>query len=394
VGHRFVRLGAPLRLLWGGLAFALALLAVFQAPTYLLWQLAIVATEWGHALALAALAALFPGWRRSRAGVLGGALGLGAALLALTPLARALGPARALPARLEVAFGVPPSPLGRPAPLVAAELVSGIPLPRLAPRSLVYGDAGGSPLRLDFYPAQGAAPAPVVVVIHGGSWQSGDSAQLAPLNRYLAARGYAVAALNYRLAPRWPFPAARDDVIAAIAFLKGRAAELGLDPGRLALLGRSAGGQLALLTAYAAGDPAIRGVVSLYAPADMVYGYENPSNPLVIDSRGVLEAYLGGAPATAAATYAAASPIGFVGPSTPPTLLIHGARDELVTFAQSERLAARLAAAGRPHLLLGLPWATHGADFNLSGPFGQLSTYAIEHFLASVMAPAPRSPRP
>jgi acetyl esterase/lipase len=382
-----------LRLVWGGLTFALALLTVFQAPTYLLWQAAIVATEWGHALALAALAPLWPGWRRSRAGVVGGALGLGAALLALTPLARALGPARALPARLEAAFGAPPRPLARPAPLIAAELVRGVPLPDVAPRTLVYSATPAGPLSLDLYPAQRAAAAPVVVVVHGGSWQGGDSRQLAPLNRYLAARGYAVAAINYRLAPRWPFPAARDDLLAAIAFLKRRAGELGLDPARFVLIGRSAGGQLALLTAYTAGDPAIRGAVSLYGPADMVYGYENPASPLVLDSRGVLEAYLGGTPATAPAAYAAASPIGFVTAATPPTLLIHGARDELVKFAQSERLAARLAEAGRPHLLLALPWATHGADFNLSGPFGQISTYAIEHFLAAVTAPAPRSAR-
>jgi acetyl esterase/lipase len=380
--------GGWARLTWGGLTFAVALLAVFQAPAYLLWQVAVVATEWGHALAAAALAALWPGWRRTRAGVVGGALGLGAAALALSPLVRSLGPARALPARLEAAFGPPAGPLGRPAPIVPAELVTGVPLPPAAPRSLVYGEAGGRELRLDLYPALGASgPAPVVVVIHGGSWQSGDSTQLAPLNRYLAGRGYAVAAINYRLAPQWPFPAARDDVLAALAFLKAQAPALGLDAGRIALLGRSAGAQLALLVAYTAGDPAIRGAISLYGPTDMVYGYENPANPLVIDSRAVLEAYLGGTPASAAAAYRAASPLAFVGPATPPTLLIHGGRDELVRLRNSERLAEALAGAGRPHLLVALPWATHGADFNLSGPFGQLSTYAVEHFLGAVMAP-------
>ncbi|HMQ34275.1 MAG TPA: alpha/beta hydrolase [Chloroflexaceae bacterium] len=377
--------GAAARLGWGALSLALALLAVFRAPTYLLWQVAVLVTEWGHALALLALAPLLPGWRRTAPGRLGAALGVGAALLALSPLARAVGPARALPERLEAAFGLAPAPLGRPAPLVARDVLRGVPLPALAPERLFYAGGAGQELGLDYYRPSGASgPAPLVVVIHGGSWQSGDSAQLAPLNRYLAGRGYAVAAISYRLAPAWPFPAARDDVLAAVAFLKGRAAALGLDPARIVLLGRSAGGQLALLAAYSAGDPAILGAVSFYGPTDMVYGYENPSNPLVIDSRGVLEAYLDGTPATAPAAYAAASPIAFVGPAAPPTLLVHGGRDELVTPRQSERLAARLEEAGRPHLLLALPWATHGADFNLSGPFGQLSTYAVEHFLAAV----------
>lgn len=116
----------------------------------------------------------------------------------------------------------------------------------------------------------------------------------------------------------------------------------------------------------------------------MPYGYANPANPAVIDSRGVLDAYLGGSPAEAPAAYRTASPITFVGPVTPPTLVIHGGRDELVSVVQSERLAARLARTKTPHPLLRLPWATHGCHFNFSEPCGQLSTDAIERFLAAV----------
>jgi dipeptidyl aminopeptidase/acylaminoacyl peptidase len=83
--------------------------------------------------------------------------------------------------------------------------------------------------------------------------------------------------------------------------------------------------------------------------------------------------------------YDAASPLNFVARGTPPTLLLHGGRDELVFPAQSERLAVRLTQAGRPHLFLRLPWATHGCDVNFSGPCGQISTYAIERFLAAVL---------
>ena len=125
-------------------------------------------------------------------------------------------------------------------------------------------------------PATPAAPAPCIVVIHGGSWANGDSTQLPGLNSYLAARGYVVAAINYRLAPDHRFPAARDDLLAAIEYLKGHAQELGIDPRRFVLLGRSAGAQLALLVAYTAGDAAIRGVVGFYGPADLVYGYRTP----------------------------------------------------------------------------------------------------------------------
>ncbi len=172
---------------------------------------------------------------------------------------------------------------------------------------------------------------------------------------------------------------------AAIQFLKSNSPRLGVDATRIALIGRSAGGQLALLEAYTGRDPAIRGAVALYAPSDQVFGYENPSNPRVINSTLILEDYLAGNPRTKPEAYRTASPVNFVNGSTVPTLLVHGAKDELVWVRQSERLDAKLAAANRPHLFVRLPWATHGCDYNFNGPCGQLSTYAIEIFLGEVM---------
>jgi acetyl esterase/lipase len=249
----------------------------------------------------------------------------------------------------------------------------------------IYTTRGERAFQLDLYqPWDEHSLAPGVVVVHGGSWHHGDSGQIPALNSYLAARGYVVAAINYRLAPEHRFPAARDDVLAAIAYLKARAGDFGLDPNRLALLGRSAGGQLALLVAYTANDPAIRGVVSFYAPTDLRYGYAHPARVAVIDGIPLVESFLGGSPSTIPDIYDAASPITFA-KAAPPTLLIHGGRDELVSPIQSERLVARLQAAGRPHCYLRLPWATHGCDINFSGPSGQISTYAVERFLAAVM---------
>ena len=224
-----------------------------------------------------------------------------------------------------------------------------------------------------------------MIMINGGSWRGGTRHDLPALNRYLASRGYAVAAVSYRFAPKYPHPAASEDVHAAIQYVRTNAARLGIDSSRMALIGRSAGAQLALLAAYTASDPAIRGVVGFYAPSDQIFGYEHPSNPRVLNSTAVLEAFLAGDPRTAGEAYRTASPINFVGARTVPTLLIHGVKDELVSVEQSERLDRRLSAAGRPHLFLRLPWATHGCDYVFNGPCGQLSTYAIERFLSSVM---------
>jgi acetyl esterase/lipase len=386
----FRKILAIARLSFALLCLLVSLLAVFPAPTTRLWMLAIGVTEWGHVLALISLVPLLPGWRGSKIGRIAAVAGIAAAMLSLTPLLRSIPVAHKLPAQLNNAFGEAPLMAGvdsqtQSTPLSVRGLILGVSLPSVSKKSLVYVVRDSESLTLDLFQGSGEhAPTPCLIVIHGGSWQNGDSTELDPLNSYLAARGYTVASVNYRLGPEHPFPAALEDVRAAINYLKANAAVLGLDAGRFVLLGRSAGGQLALLSAYTAHDPSIRGVVSLYGPADLIYAYAHPANPMVFDSRGALEAYLGGNPDQARSQYDAASPINFVGADTPPTLLIHGGRDELVSPAQSERLAGVLESAGRQRLLLILPWATHGCDFNFSGPCGQISTFAVERFLARV----------
>jgi acetyl esterase/lipase len=417
--------GDYLRLIAGAVMASFAALTLVEAPFWPLLLLRIGLTELGYTLALPALA-LAIGAERSQAGRAARALGLLAGGLSLAPALQAALIARRLPAQLAAAFGArPPRELPgappRPAPLVAADLLRGVPTTPVRRRRLPYVIRDGRALYLDLYspattddrrpttderrpksreprtknqepsaengnpqPPTPISHPPTVVVVHGGSWQHGDSTQLTALNRYLAARGYVVAAINYRLLPDHPFPAGCDDLRAAIDYLKANAEAIGIDPQRIVLLGRSAGGQLALLVAYTAGDPAIRGAIGIYPAIDLVYAYQHPSDPRLLDGPAVLRAYLGDSPDQVPATYAAASPTSFVGPTTPPTLLIHGGSDELVSPAQSRRLAARLAHAGRPHLLLQLPWATHGCDAHFSGPSGQLSTYAIERFLAAV----------
>ena len=131
-------------------------------------------------------------------------------------------------------------------------------------------------------------------------------------------------------------------------------------------------------------------MVSLYGPAALRWGYHNPAKQGVIDSRGVLEAYLGGPPATHGAQYDAAEPARFVTATSPPTLFVHGSRDEHVSPLHAEFVSARLLEQDIPHLVLRLPWATHACDYVFSGPCGQLTTFAVEQFLGVVL----RSARP
>lgn len=249
----------------------------------------------------------------------------------------------------------------------------------------VFARASGAELRLDFYPARadGTGGAPCLVVVHGGGWDGGDRGQLPDWNRRWASRGYAVAAVSYRLAPQFIWPAQRDDVRAAIAWLKTNARELGVDATRFVLLGRSAGGQIATAVAYGAHDPAIRGVVSFYAPQDMEFAWGVSREDDALNSVNLMRQYLGGPPDTPErkALYATASAQAMIGPGTPPTLLLHGVPDTLVWHRHSERLTAALEAAGVRHHFVSLPWATHAFDFNPDGPGGQLADYALESFL-------------
>jgi acetyl esterase/lipase len=373
-----------------GLAlFACSLLTVVKAPTLTGWKLAILAGSYGQWLAPLALGtALVAGWSMRSRGLIpaagAGVLPAVALLLFLRPTFSAVRIARGLPARLTAAFG--PGAVG-PYPFDWLRLYGGARGPNALIETRVFARPGTpDATALDFYRAQrrDGRPAPCVVTIHGGGWDNGDRSQLPELNHRLAREGYAVAALDYRLAPRWRWPAQSEDVALALAYLKAHAVELGLDPTDFVLFGRSAGGQIATAYAYQAGDPAIRGVVSFYGPQDLRFAWDYARPDDVLNSFQLLKQYLGGGPEDEPAAYGTSSALFHVGPRTPPTLLIHGALDTLVWHRQSERLDARLAAERVPHLFLSLPWATHAFDYNLDGPGGQLATGALDAFLAAL----------
>lgn len=373
-----------IRAILSALLFGVALLTVFPAPTTMLWLVEVAVTEWGFVLAIAALALIAVGPRGTGTGALASVLNLTTIVLALSPWIRAESVAQTLPSRIAVFGDTAPHAPGRNGVLSLRVLVTREAAPDVRVTTETYAVHGGHPLALDVYRASSTTgAAPLVLMIHGGSWSGGTRRDIPDLNRYLAARGYVVAAPDYLLAPDDPFPAARDDIADALRYLRTNATKLGVDTSRVVLMGRSAGGELALLVAYTLGDAGIRGAIGFYSPTDMRYAYAHPSNPHVLNSVHVLQQYLAGTPASGGARYAAASPIGFAGTAVP-TLLLHGDRDELVSVMQSVRLDSALASVGKPHLLLRLPWATHGCDFAFTGPCGQIGTYAVERFLAAV----------
>ena len=247
-------------------------------------------------------------------------------------------------------------------------------------------------LAADVFHAPGPTPHPFVVAVHGGSWRGGDKGQLPHASRELAAHGYTVVDVRYALGPANPFPRGVADVKCLLGRVREHAADLGIDPRRGALLGRSAGGQIALVAAYSSGDPrlppscavrdeAVRAVVALYAPADLVWGHDNPMVPDVIRGTESIELYLGGAPAAQPEAYRLATPMSWLDHPVPPTLLIHGTGDQLVSPVHSRRLAAALAAHGQPVHLVEVPMGEHGMDARPGGVSEQVARHATLDFL-------------
>ena len=301
--------------------------------------------------------------------------------LFLKPTIQAWQLGRILPTQLAAAFG-PATPQEKPFSLAAA-IIPHPPRP-VAIETMEYSKS----LLLDYYRTIGRSPAPCVIVIHGGSWVGGnrkDDGTKRELNDWLALHGYAVASIDYRLAPEFIWPAQRDDLLAAIAYLRAHALPLGIDPAKFVLLGRSAGGQMATATAYWKHDPGICGVIAIYPPTDFRLTWESATLRGNLDHRVNLEWFLGGTPETASAAYDSASAAGLVDAASPPTLILQGDLDINVFKRQSELLNEKLAGAGVPHALVSLPWAAHAFDLvNFDSPGGQVTTYSVDWFLSAV----------
>ncbi|RFZ82925.1 alpha/beta hydrolase [Mucilaginibacter terrenus] len=368
------------RLILSVLLFLVSLLVIFGAPEYHIWMLAVAVNSYPlvfTGITFILLLSLISLRRYRLPAVLTAVI---AFALFLYPVVNAWSVARSLPNAFNSAVNSTEAKAISYKPFSFLQLLKGPPA--MPFKTITYDSA--SHLTFDYYRNSKQQKQPCVVVVHGGSWSGGNSRQLPGLNGYLSVRGYNVASINYHLAPKYRNPVPVEDVRHLINYLKANAIQLNIDTGRFVLLGRSAGAQIALLAAYAHPDKNIKGVIDFYGPADMVWGYSVPANPLIMNSRKVMQNYIGDAYEKMPDKYAASSPVLFVNERTVPTLIIHGDNDVLVSPLHSTKLDSVLSKNKVPHLLVQLPWATHGFDYNLNGPGGQLSTYLTLRFLQVV----------
>jgi acetyl esterase/lipase len=219
---------------------------------------------------------------------------------------------------------------------------------------------------------EGGPPFPAAIVVHGGGWVRGDRrVDVAPLLPPLAKAGIAWFSISYRLvSDPLHFGVAVDDVVAAVRFVRDHAAEYRIDPDRIALVGESAGGQLAAMAALAV---PVKAVVALYTPTDLVS---------LLDSSGLIPAQIRdsfqGTPfeMLVRGRLKQLSPIANVRRDMPPFLLIHGTADALVPFAQSRAMCDRMTAAGASCEVFPVRGAGHGVrwwegDRTISEPYKQ-----------------------
>ncbi|MDX1609274.1 MAG: alpha/beta hydrolase [Halofilum sp. (in: g-proteobacteria)] len=198
---------------------------------------------------------------------------------------------------------------------------------------IAYG--AGERRRLDVYgpPADAARPAPVVVFFYGGRWSRGERADYAFVGATLAAHGLVVVIPDYRLYPEVRFPAFVEDGAAAVRWTRDHIARFGGDPGRIYLMGHSAGAHIAVLLAldrrYLAGA----------APAGAI-GLAGPYDFLPLEAADLRDLF--GPPER----FPRSQPIEYARGDAPPLLLLHGLDDDTVWPRNSRNLAAAVRARG------------------------------------------------
>lgn len=241
-----------------------------------------------------------------------------------------------------------------------------------------YAVHDGVRLTGDLYYPAGLVSVPLIVAVHGGGWQASTAARYKHWGRWLAQRGIALFSIDYRLVRGRDnlYPASVHDVRAAIQFVRGDAARLGIDPARIGLMGSSAGGHLASLVAlagdrepFAGGYPAdpfahvstrVKTVVSVCSIYDMMAQWNH--DLLVRPRDNITEKYLGVSAIDDKFTYFNASPLAYVRPDRdgPSFFIGWGTDDDVVDWkTQAEPFVQALKQAGYEVRILPVVGAPH-----------------------------------
>ncbi len=234
-----------------------------------------------------------------------------------------------------------------------------------AHRDVEYVEKGHAPQKLDLFVPKSEKPLPLVIWIHGGAWQTGGKGNSAAM--FLTTKGYAVASINYRLSQHAVFPAQIEDCKAAVRWLRENAKTYNLDADHFGAWGSSAGGHLVALLGTSGDVKELEGgkVEKTSSRVQCVVDYFGPTDFTKMggnhDKAGSPESNLVGGPVQEKKEKAkAANPITYVDKDDPPFLIVHGDKDPLVPYSQSELLEAALKEVKVPVELVAIKGGGHG----------------------------------
>lgn len=216
-------------------------------------------------------------------------------------------------------------------------------------RSIPYADRGEKRLLADLYrPRKHQQALPVILMVHGGAWFTGNKVHVTLHARHAANAGFAVVAINYRLAPQHKFPAQVADCRAALCWIRDNAEKYQFDLSRVAAYGYSAGAHLACLLGTTSRDPQV-GVASdeeLPEIRAVVAGGSPCEFSWVPEQSSALAYWLGASRAENPEVYMAASPTHHIDAADPPVFFFHGSADRVVPLSSPRRMMQELAAKG------------------------------------------------
>lgn len=232
-----------------------------------------------------------------------------------------------------------------------------------------FAKADGQSLQLNLArPKTATGRLPAILCIHGGGFRAGKREGWDARCKLLAEQGYVAATVTYRLAPKYQFPAAVEDVKAGVRWLRANAEKYSIDPDRIGVIGDSAGGHLAQFLGVTGGvaqfegdggnpgvSSSVRCVVNYYGPSDLTKSYGKS-----VDAAEVLPLWLGGDATKEHRRHILASPLYWVTPSAAPTLLLQGTEDKYVNHEQAVWMHDRLKAAEVEVEFISLEGAGHG----------------------------------
>ena len=278
------------------------------------------------------------------------------------------------------------SPEAAPTEKVGAELVDNSAKPEVRAEerrkyrfekkgAIVFRKLPDCEVKCDVYQPESDVALPAIIMIHGGAWRHGSKVAMVRHARRVARVGYVVVSINYRLAPKYPWPAQIDDCQYAVRWLKKNAEAYNVDADRIGVFGYSAGGHLAALLGTMNAEDTTRLENSLAGDDEELKEFSTAVCAVAIggapcefswldEGSEVLKYWMGGSRKSLPEKYRSASPIEYVTADDVPFFIFHGTADMLVPLQSPTDFHQALKAKGVPSTLLSVDGSGHLATFS------------------------------